>query len=372
MERISKLSTNTYNRDSKEKFYITCKISNYESCSDSFIPFFGYIEYKITLKTNLKSWEIKRRYKHFDELHKRLSKKIKNMPKLPNKTIFKSQEIINDRKIKLQKYLINLLRRDDIYNHDLIFDFIELKKEEFLLMKDNIDEDSSPDTSPLSTFRKNQSYLFFPVKNLFNLKNTKDDIIINDNFFYSNLNLGEEQENNNFKFKKNKKLINDFLDDLNSKKREMSEIIKYFKEKILFNNNRKINSDFQSEDIYRLFFGDKLNKKFGLLFHCGDIKANILGAELCIELLTKLINFEYNINSEHFIDILKLGKLENFNQINFAFHLESGKPSIFAACCKIIKNIINNDKGINLEKLLSKKHDLIQKVQNFIIYSDKI
>ena len=360
MDRISKLTNNTFSRESKGKFYISCKISNYESCSDSFIPFFGYIEYKITLKTNLKRWEIKRRFKHFDELHKKLSRKIKNLPKLPKKTIFKSQNIINDRKIKLQKYLTNLLRRNDVYNHDLIFDFIELKKEEYLLMNENLDDDISLENSPFSLTKKNQSFLFLPVKNVFDMKNSKDDVIVKDNFYYSSLNLKEE-EVNSFRFNKNKKFIIDFLDDLNSKKKEMSLIIKNFKEKILFNNDKKINFDLKSEDIYKLFFGDKLNKKLGLLFHCGDIKVNIIGAELCMELLTKLINFEYNLNSEHFIEILRLGKLENFYQINFVYHLECGKPSIFAACCKVFKYIINNDKGINIEKLLFEKKKLNRK-----------
>lgn len=129
MERII-----AHKKENVKKFSIMCKITNYESCSDSVIPFFGYIEYKILFRVNGRVWEIKRRYKHFDQLHKNLSKKIKNLPKLPKKSIFKSKEIIHDRKAKLNKYLTSLLKRSDVYDHDLIFEFIELKKEDYLLM----------------------------------------------------------------------------------------------------------------------------------------------------------------------------------------------------------------------------------------------
>jgi len=349
----------------KGKYYITCKISNYQSCSESIIPFFSYIEYKILFKTNKKTWEIKKRYKHFDELHKKLSKKIKNLPKLPHKTIFKSQVIIDDRKIKLQKYLFNLLRRDDVYDHDLIFDFIELKKEEYLLMKNNLDDGNNNELSPVSSFTKNQTFVFLPSRNMFNLKAPKDQIIVKDDFFYSNSEIKDE---NNINEAKIKLLISKFLEQLDSKKKEMSIIIKKFEEKILYDKNLSVN--LKSEDIYRLFFGDKTIKIKGLLFHCGDVKTNILGAELCLEFLTKLLNYEYNLNSELFIDILKLGKLENFSQINFPFHFNSGKPIIFASCCRLLKIIVNPEKRIDLKKLLIEE-SLIDKVKNFFIFSDK-
>jgi len=95
-----------------------------------------------------------------------------------------------------------------------------------------------------------------------------------------------------------------------------------------------------------------------------------MGTEHCIELLMKLLNFEYNLNSESFIDILKLCKLNIFKEVNFPFHLDSEKPTLFASCCIIIKIIINNDKGTTLEKILLKKENLFQKFHNFIKYSE--
>lgn len=364
MERTSLCS----NRESKNKFNISCKISNYETCSNGLIPFFGYIEYKIILNTKGKTWEIKRRYRHFDELNMKLSKKIKNMPKLPEKTFFKSSETINNRRIRLQKYLTNLLCRNDVYDHDLIFEFIELKKEDYLLMRDCSDQDSSSsDASPLSSFSKSHSCQAMP--NIWDFIKNKEQIIINENFFYSELNLKEDDYFNN-KYNKNNKLITDFLTSLNSKKREITLTITNFKENF-FLLNKKNTLNIKPQDLYKLYFGDRALKYYGLLYYCGDIKGNSLGAEYCVELLSNLIDIEFNLNNEIFIEILNLGKLDVFNQMNLQKHLEAGKPQLFSYCCKILKYIINTEKGITLETLL-RSEVTINKVQNFFLYSEKM
>ncbi len=358
--------------DRKNSFSISCKITNCESCPGSFlIPFFKYVEYKITLKTNKKNWEIKKRFKDFDQLHKKLSKSIKNLPKLPQKTIFKSDKILNDRKIQLQKYLTNLLRRHDVYNHDLIFDFIELKKEDYLLMNDNLDdENSSSERSPLySPCRRSSIYAF---KTVIELKN-KEETIINDNFYYSFLNLDTEDSRKEAQRANTaKKLVNDFLNDLNSikKNKNKSLIIDKFREEFLFNNYKRKNFAFKNEDIYKLFFGDKATKISGLLFHCGDIEKNSLGAESCVEFLSNLVDFEYNLESEFFINILRLGKLDVFKQMNLNFHLDSGKPNLFLSCCRLIRVILNEEKNITFDSLLSQDDLIIERVNNYFLRFD--
>lgn len=356
------------NKLTGNKFSISCKIYNYESCQESFIPFFKFIEYKIFLKTNKKNWEIKKRFKDFDELHKKLSKSIKNLPKLPPKTIFKSEEIINDRKIKLQKYLTNLLRRDDVYQHDLIFEFINLKKEDYLLMKDNLDESNSIENSPIYD-RKNRNTLI-AFKSFFELKN-REDTVINDNFYYSFLNYKEDQVQEKI-INETKKIVNDFLIDLNLKKNHnKSLIIEKFKQEILYKNVKRKNINFRNEDIYKILFGDKATKKHGLIYHCGDIKGNLLGAESCIEFLSNLIDYEHNLDSENFINILKLGKLEIFQQMNLDKHLTSGKPNLFSNCCLILKAILSEDKFVTFENLLQDE-GLIEKVHNYILLYENI
>lgn len=361
------------NKERKNLFNISCEITNCESCPENYlIPFFKYVEYKITLKTNKKNWEIKKRFKDFDQLHKKLSKNVKNLPKLPQKTIFKSEEILNDRKIKLQKYLTNLLRRDDVYNHDLIFDFIELKKEDYLLMKDNLDdESSSPENSPYYSPNRRSSISAF--KSVIELKN-KEDTVINDNFYYSFLNYHADEESRKEAQRANaaKQLVNDLLTDLSSTKKNNNKslIIEKFREDFLFNNYKRKNFAFKNEDIYKLLFGDKAAKKSGLLFHCGDIKGNLLGAESCVEFLSNLVDFEYNLESESFINILRLGKLEVFKQMNLNFHLASGKPNLFSSCCRLIRVILNEEKNITFESLLSQDDLIIERVNNYFLRFD--
>jgi len=69
-----------------------------------------------------------------------------------------------------------------------------------------------------------------------------------------------------------------------------------------------------------------------LLFHCGDINGNLFGAESCGEILSNLVDFEYNLESEQFINILRPGKLDVFKQMNLNFYLASGKPNLFSSC----------------------------------------
>ena len=335
---------------------------------EKLMPFLSYIEYTITVKTNKKIWKIKKRYKDFDKLNSILIKNnIRNLPKLPTKAFFISQKIINERKIKLQRYLNNLLRRDDIYYLDSIFDFIQLKKEDFLLMKENIEEKENL-LNQNSSFSLISKYSNF--KSIIELK-TKEETIINKNFYYPYLNLNEnEQENNSNENFLIKNSINIFINELNSKTNyNKSDSIEKFKEYFFKINQNKIaglNSNFHNEDIYKLLFGDRATKKSGLIFHIGDIKNNIYGAEKCLEFLSNLLDYEFNLDSENFANILKIGKLDNFKHMNFKYHLTSGKPYLFSCCCRIIKIILNEERQINLKNLLNNDFYLEAKVQNYI------
>lgn len=376
---VSPINSNTENKANKslnlnisknqnsKKFDITCKIKDCKRKHQKLIPFLSYIEYTILVKTNKKSWEIKRRYKDFDELHITLQKNnIKNLPKLPEKALFISENIIKERKIKLQKYLNSLLRRNDIYFIDSIFDFIELKKEDFLLMKANLEENEFAQTS----FSSNSSKIFFKT---FIEQKAKEDIVINNNFFYPFLNLNEDSSylnENEYANYYTKKSINDFINELNIKKNfNKSNLVEKFKENYFLSSRKNhlgFNHNYQNEDIYKLLFGERASKKSGLIYHCGDIKNNLYGAEKCIEFLSNLLDYEYNLESENFSNILKIGKIDAFRQMNLKYHLLSGKPNLFSCCCRIIKNILNEERRINLNTLLDDKI-LEEKVKTFIL-----
>lgn len=187
--------------------------------------------------------------------------------------------------------------------------------------------------------------------------------------FYSQPTSVENDYSSISKLNKSAKLVLDFLDNLNFNKKEMSLSIKNFKEKILF-YKKSANYCLKNEDIYKLYFGYLPTNKNGLIYYCGDIKGSSLGTESCIELLSNTLDFELNLNSEVYTEIIKLGKLEEFLYMNLPYHLESGKPKLFFYCCRILRIILNIEKGITLEKLLCKE-TLILKVNNFFTYSEK-
>jgi hypothetical protein len=133
----------------KSKFDINLKIINTSVCEENNFPFSKFIQYTIKINTNDKHWQIYRRYKNFHDLHNKLSnKKVSNLPKLPPKKLFPSEKELTERKQKLQKYLNILLTREDAYKHNEIFEFIEMEKEHFLMLKDNIEATSTNENSP--------------------------------------------------------------------------------------------------------------------------------------------------------------------------------------------------------------------------------
>jgi len=351
-----------------EKSDITCNFTSAYKLPEKLFPFLSFTEYKIILKTNKKKWEIKKRFNDFDELNFNLKKSnIKNLPKLPKKALFKSADFIEERKTKLQKYLTSLLLRDDLYSIDQIFDFIELKKEEYLLMKVNIEDSDSCPNSPYSNCSAStMSTTFKFVADQQKLKFLKEETIINNDFFYKDFNLNEDTINiNENELVKNS--ITEFLEELNSKKNNnKSLLIQKFRDNFFDGYRKKVPGFYyQNEDIYKLLFGDRATKKLGLVFHCGEIHKNIFGAEKCVEFLSNLLDYEYNMESETFANILKIGKLDLLKQMNFKFHLNSNKPMLFSNCCKIIRLVLNEDKKISLKTLLQDEA-MEKKVENFL------
>ena len=122
----------------KLKFFIYIKIISIETGKEKHFPYSKYTQYTIKIFTNDKTWELNRRYSSFYELNQKISKKFNNLPKLPPKKLFTTAAVIKERQEKLEKYLNILLNRDDIYKFDEIFDFIEMEKEHYLMLKKNI------------------------------------------------------------------------------------------------------------------------------------------------------------------------------------------------------------------------------------------
>ena len=94
---------------------------------------------------------------------------------------------------------------------------------------------------------------------------------------------------------------------------------------------------------------------FGLIHHSGTIEENLLGAESCLELLAKLIDCQYNPNSEFFVCLLKSGNASEIFQMNLEKHLKNKKSNVKSACYKIIEVVlegIESQNGVQLDYLI--------------------
>jgi hypothetical protein len=337
---------------STSKHFISIIIDEYTQMEESSFPFKKYCQFSINIKSNKKSWKIFKRYKNFDDLQNSLiRKKLCNLPKLPPKRIFLSDADMKERISKLQKYLSNLLSRADVYKHEEILNFICIEKEEFLMLKENIEDLNTSDESPksLSKFRS------FNM----NLKKSKSsDVLINDNFYF-----GNEEENEREIQSETKIFITTFLKLLNSNILEKCKTIKDFEDSFRMKGTNKV---IQREEVYRLIFGEKVDgvSLQGILYHSGNIKDNQIGAESCLLFISKLISSTYNTECELFKSILKLARLSSIQELNLESHLKSNRKQVVFATLNIVKILVNEEKGIFLNKLLSET--LVENYRNIL------
>jgi hypothetical protein len=331
----------------KHKFNMLFSVVDYTICEEQKFPFKKYILYTILLKSNTKNWEIKKRYTNFDELHDKLvAKKISNLPKLPPKKLFMTEKGIQERQSKLLKYLETLLSRDDVYKINEVLEFIAIEKEDYLMMKENLSDVSTRENSPCNSEK---------FKSFINLKkSTGSHVTINENFFYSkNFYLDDDECETEIYNIENpmKTLILNFLKDLNFNNKEKCKIIKDFENKSAIKKSQRI---FDREEVYRLLYGEKVEDKYlhGLLYHCGNIKENQIGAEYCLEYLSKLIDYQHNFNCDNFISILKIAKLQTVLEMKLDQHMKSNKKKVISSSVNILKILLNEEKGIGLKNIL--------------------
>ena len=323
------------------KHFISLVIDDYTLCEEKSFPFTKYFLFSINIKSNKRSWRISKRYKNFDDLQSSLiKKKLTNLPKLPPKKLFMSESALKERVTKLQKYSNSLLSRADVYQHEEILQFIDIEKEDFLMLKENIEETSTSEESPRSISK-------FKSFNL-NLNKSKSDVLINENFFY--FRDGEEEENEIIS--DTKVLIGTFLKNLNSNILEKCKIIREFEEAF----RSKISARaIQRDEIYRLLFGENVDDVHlqGIIHHSGNIKENQIGAEYCLLFLSKLIDSTFNTECEIFKNILRLARLTSILEINLEMHLKSNRKKVLSASLNILKTIVNEEKSLPLEKIIN-------------------
>jgi len=84
--------------------------------------------YTISIRSEGLSWDINRRYKEFEFLHKKLKQVCGKLPILPKKTLFKikSEADKEKRKLKLNEYLQVLAERNDTSTNQYFLEFTEV------------------------------------------------------------------------------------------------------------------------------------------------------------------------------------------------------------------------------------------------------
>ena len=319
-----------------DKYFIESKFTNSFVRREEQFPFSKYVEYSIEIKTNLrKNWTIYKRYKCFQKLHKLLSKSIFNLPSFPPKKLFNMKEkVINERKNMLEYYLNYILDKVDLQKYPIITKFIQ---------EDNYEEKTSELRSSINPFLNNINP-FIPRK-LSNRKSKSSDNLrlFSKNISYINPYLCFT---NNFSG-----LINSFLENLQDNKEDKCLHIKNFWKAFLKDSfGRAV----KREETIKLFFGSIKLK--GLLYHCGTIEDNILGAEESLILLSKLLQFEFNPECEYYLNVLKLAQLENIKLLKLTDHMTSCKQNIREISFILISHLINNETGITLKAIVKDKY----------------
>jgi hypothetical protein len=313
------------NKDDSEgsENMIKAKIVQATVQEEETFPFKKFIQYRISLVSNFKKWELKKRYKCFEQLHSELSKKVKNLPKFPEKKLFNMTEsTISERKHLLEQYLNFILNKLYLNEFPIILEFINIEKEELtVLLRSCSSEEVKKDNRGRYKPRRSRSFI-----------ELKDD-------FFKNL----EESNNPIL------VLEEFLNDLEEKSEEKCIIINNFWGYL---QNQKRWPKFKREDILKLFFGNG-NKLKGVLFHCGNFEENDLGAEKCIQFLANLLKFEFNPEREFYVNILKMANLEHLQNMNLTAHVKSKKYN--KECFQILSVVLNEEKGITFRKLINDK-----------------
>lgn len=302
---------------------------SYDNCLRASIRYTQFVQetnstnYYFSILTHYKTWEISKRFSDFAALHKTLieKKEFDNLPELPPKRWFgkNSEATINERTRGFENYLNQLLSFPGSLLSSDIVNFIQIEEEVVRLLLNH----QSFLKKTISESLKS-SFLGESCKSSGSLQDSNSNI--SDNFYRNLFIFSQNQprgENRNLQFEGNKLVVEEFLRNLSTQKDYQSSIIKSFEE--FYQNQMKKEIFFTRTDIELLFIGsDAYNKNFeydfsmekknknikenflqGLLFHIGNIKDNLIGAEACLTFLLKLLSYEFNLDSEKYIYILK-------------------------------------------------------------------
>ena len=371
-----------------EQNEITAIISSYSIKQDANKYFNkNYALYLIKFFTRYKTWSVQKRYSQFIELrNKLLSKKIKNIPKLPPKLYFINEQKLNERQLGLEEFLNDLFKNVNILRYPEIIEFIKCPKEIIDILTYNIDYLNMINLNSSSIINTTDNNLYYKGRvtisninrNSSGSNSNKND---KDNFYCSLARMNLNNDNNgknveNYFDSSDEEeeishgtiIIQEFLRNLMDTPYNKTELLYQFEYFLLNKNNEEDKSNsifnwyFLTEDEIKIFFNGfysnishtKIN---GFLYHCGKISNNILASEQCLEFLNKLLNDDYNPQADTFLKIYKRCNLNDITQMELERHIIQNSNNVriyaFMVLYKYIED--NNDFEFQIKKILNNK-----------------
>ena len=333
-----------------------------------------YALFEIKLFSRYKTWLVHKRYSQFVELRDLLiSKKVKNVPKLPPKLYFINNQKLSERQLGLEDFMNDLFRNINILKYPEIIEFIECPKEIVDILMYNFDYLNMINVSSSSIINTTDNNLYYKGRVTIsrNSTNSKDENE-KDNFYCSlaKMNLRKENRNSNVKdffegkndpfeeeISKGGIVIQEFLRNLLDTPYNKTELLFQFEYFLLNPESEENNSKdkfkwyFLTEKEVKTFFNgfysnishSRIN---GFLYHCGNITKNKIASEQCLEFLKKLLNDDYNPQADLFLKIYKKCNINDIMQMDLEKHILENTNAVRINAFMVLYKYIEDENDI--------------------------
>ena len=333
-----------------------------------------YALFEIKLFSRYKTWLVHKRYSQFVELRDLLiSKKVKNVPKLPPKLYFINNQKLSERQLGLEDFMNDLFRNVNILKYPEIIEFIECPKEIVDILMYNFDYLNMINVSSSSIINTTDNNLYYKGRVTIsrNSTNSKDENE-KDNFYCSlaKMNLRKENRNSNVKdffegkndpfeeeISKGGIVIQEFLRNLLDTPYNKTELLFQFEYFLLNPESEENNSKdkfkwyFLTEKEVKTFFNgfysnishSRIN---GFLYHCGNITKNKIASEQCLEFLKKLLNDDYNPQADLFLKIYKKCNINDIMQMDLEKHILENTNAVRINAFMVLYKYIEDENDI--------------------------
>lgn len=90
---------------------------------------------------------------------------------------------------------------------------------------------------------------------------------------------------------------------------------------------------------------------------------NTLGSESCLDLLGKLLDYEFNPEYERYIYVLREKKFENLKTMNLSQYLHTNSSNIVNTVFKIISAIMGDEDSKEFLRMIINNESIINKYE---------